>query len=249
MRQKRISFFGSRIPSRSTNWSPGFIERLEARFAMDGGGALTAIPHPADVAAAASLSEAASRTTLLPYTLLNVVCHLAGASDADADVQAKFDFPAIPPSPSDSPGPGWKWVGEDPVPGSPRGQWEHPDGRKLHPDLDHPLPKGPHWGVTFPGGNQWDLFPDTGKWVPAKPLNPNKPGFLPPETDSPDPPPVPETPPPPEPAPMQRSPLIPPWFWPAVPAAPRAIPVPSFPLVPLFIIPVFPTVPGGRELA
>lgn len=169
------------------------------------------------------------------------------------EADAKFEFPNIPSSPTDSPGPGWFWNGEDLAPGSPRGQWEHPDGRKLHPDLDHPLPKGPHWGVTFPGGNQWDFFPDSGKWVPAKPLNPKKPGFDPPAETTPDPKPVPRSLPKTEPAPMPRSPLIPFWMWPAIPPSPVLPPPPAAPAfvpgLPLFIIPIFPKGPDGIECA
>jgi hypothetical protein len=33
-------------------------------------------------------------------------------------------------------------------------------GQKLHPDLDHPDPKGPHWGLQQPDNEKFDIFPD-----------------------------------------------------------------------------------------
>ena len=47
-----------------------------------------------------------------------------------------------------APGPDWTWQGPDP-PGGAEGNWgkQNPDGTKerLHPDLNHPAPKAPHW--------------------------------------------------------------------------------------------------------
>ncbi|MCC7084275.1 MAG: hypothetical protein IT427_04630, partial [Pirellulales bacterium] len=84
--------------------------------------------------------------------------------------------PPIPPGPYTPPGPGWIWKGPpyDPT-GGPCGSWNSPEGDKLHPDLHHPQPKGPHWGWRDPYGNRWDYFPDTGKWVADPNNNPNKP--------------------------------------------------------------------------
>ncbi len=74
--------------------------------------------------------------------------------------------PRIPDIPTDPPGPGWVW--------HPDGkQWHNPGtGESLHPDLDHPLPKGPHWGYKDPYGNKWDWYPDEGVWRPNGPIRP-----------------------------------------------------------------------------
>ncbi len=72
--------------------------------------------------------------------------------------------PPIPPTSGGSPGKGWEWKGTG-SPESGRGNWVNPEtGQKLHPDLNHPAPKGPHWGLTNPDGSKWDYFPDSGKW-------------------------------------------------------------------------------------
>ena len=48
--------------------------------------------------------------------------------------------------PTQPPGDGFVWRGPGEV-GSNRGEWYNPQtGDQLHPDLNHPLPKGPHWG-------------------------------------------------------------------------------------------------------
>ena len=50
------------------------------------------------------------------------------------------DDPSIPP------GDGFEWRGPS-EPGGKYGDWYNPEtGDALHPDLNHPLPKGPHWG-------------------------------------------------------------------------------------------------------
>ena len=48
--------------------------------------------------------------------------------------------------PTIAPGDGFIWRGPGDV-GSDRGEWYNPiTGDKLHPNLFHPYPKGPHWG-------------------------------------------------------------------------------------------------------
>ena len=50
------------------------------------------------------------------------------------------DDPTVPP------GDDFVWRGPG-NPGSDRGEWYNPKtGDQLHPDLNHKLPKGPHWG-------------------------------------------------------------------------------------------------------
>lgn len=84
--------------------------------------------------------------------------------------------PAIPPDPYTPPGPGWKWKGPkyDPTGQKPGGAWD--DGHQsLKPHLNHPGDKRPHWDWVDPNGNQWEYYPETGKWN-GKPTNkPNRP--------------------------------------------------------------------------
>ena len=48
--------------------------------------------------------------------------------------------------PTQAPGDGFEWRGPGEI-GSSKGEWYNPStGDQLHPDLNHPLPKGPHWG-------------------------------------------------------------------------------------------------------
>lgn len=48
--------------------------------------------------------------------------------------------------PTIAPGDGFIWRGPGEV-GSAKGEWYNPNtGDQLHPDLNHPWPKGPHWG-------------------------------------------------------------------------------------------------------
>jgi hypothetical protein len=77
------------------------------------------------------------------------------------------DKPAIPEDPSKSPGEGWEWHGSG-APETGRGNWVNDKtGQKLHPDINHEPPKGPHWGLTNPDGSKWDYFPGKG-WIPEK---------------------------------------------------------------------------------
>ncbi len=70
----------------------------------------------------------------------------------------------IPDDPSDSPGEGWEWHGTG-TPESGRGNWVNDEtGQKLHPDINHDPPKGPHWRLKNPNGSKWDYFPGKG-WV------------------------------------------------------------------------------------
>jgi hypothetical protein len=65
------------------------------------------------------------------------------------------------------PGEGWTWKGKG-TPESGQGNWVNDKtGQKMHPDFDHPAPKGPHWGLQQPTGEKIDIFPD-GSIVPGK---------------------------------------------------------------------------------
>ena len=65
--------------------------------------------------------------------------------------------------PSKCPEKGFEWRGRG-SPESGRGNWINPNtGEKLHPDLEHPPGKGPHWGFVDSNGNHYDLFLD-GSW-------------------------------------------------------------------------------------
>lgn len=104
----------------------------------------------------------------------------AYSTEDDASSASSFGPPAIPPDSTTPPGPGWEWRPITEPIGGPNGGWYNPGtGETLHPDLDHPQPKGPHWGWRDPFGNKWDFFPEPppGKWKPnpSHPNNPNKP--------------------------------------------------------------------------
>ena len=72
-------------------------------------------------------------------------------------IPLKDDLPWVP---GKSPGVDWTWKGRG-TPDSGKGNWVNDKtGQKLHPDLHHPMPKGPHWGVEQPDGSKWDVFPD-----------------------------------------------------------------------------------------
>lgn len=61
---------------------------------------------------------------------------------------------------SKSPGDDYEWHGKEPV-GGDKGAWINPNtGEQWHPDLDHPLPKGPHWDYTDIYGIVWSVFKD-----------------------------------------------------------------------------------------
>jgi hypothetical protein len=65
--------------------------------------------------------------------------------------------------PSKCPEEGFEWRGKG-APESGKGNWVNPTtGEKLHPDLQHPEGKDPHWGFTDSSGTPYDLFLD-GNW-------------------------------------------------------------------------------------
>jgi RHS repeat-associated protein len=69
------------------------------------------------------------------------------------------DAKSLPWKPGVSPGKDWVWKGSD-TPQSGKGNWvNEKTDQKLHPDLNHPDPKGPHWGLTQPDGTKIDIFP------------------------------------------------------------------------------------------
>jgi len=68
--------------------------------------------------------------------------------------------------PTKCPGKGFEWRGKG-KPGSKEGNWYNPETKEsLHPDLDHPPPKSPHWDYEspdFPDGIRLNL---DGSWEP-----------------------------------------------------------------------------------
>lgn len=77
-------------------------------------------------------------------------------------VTVKPPLEEFPQDPTVSPAPGFEWRGNGP-PGSPRGNWYNPEtGEYLRPDMDHPLPKGPHWDYRDPDGNEYRWYPGGG---------------------------------------------------------------------------------------
>lgn len=63
-------------------------------------------------------------------------------------------------SPSSKPADDYVWRGKEPV-GGDKGACINPNtGEQWHPDLDHPLPKGPHWDYADIDGIVWSVFKD-----------------------------------------------------------------------------------------
>ena len=73
------------------------------------------------------------------------------------DIEYPGDDPTVPP------GDDYEWHGKEPV-GGDKGAWVNDStGEQLHPDLNHPMPKGPHWDYTriIKGIKEvWSLFKD-----------------------------------------------------------------------------------------
>jgi RHS repeat-associated protein len=62
--------------------------------------------------------------------------------------------------PTKPPHEGWTWKGPD-APGGPAGAWVSPSGSEsLHPDLNHPPGKPPHWDYRDPFGDFWECYED-----------------------------------------------------------------------------------------
>ena len=63
--------------------------------------------------------------------------------------------------PTKPPGKGWEWRGKG-EPGSKKGGWYKPKtGESLRPDLDHPLPIGPHWDYQpYRNGPKYRWYPN-----------------------------------------------------------------------------------------
>jgi hypothetical protein len=82
-----------------------------------------------------------------------------------------YDGRKLGSDPTQCPEEGFEWRGKGP-PGSKQGNWHNETtGESLHPDLEHPLPKKPHWdylgpdfsGPDFPKGIRLNL---DGTWEP-----------------------------------------------------------------------------------
>lgn len=77
-----------------------------------------------------------------------------------------FNGSELGDDPTKCPGEGFEWRGNGP-PSSGKGSWVRGEGgskESLHPDINHPKPKGPHWdyeGPGFPNGAR--LYPN-GSW-------------------------------------------------------------------------------------
>lgn len=66
--------------------------------------------------------------------------------------------------PAKCPGEGFEWKGKD-EPGGKKGSWYN-EGTKesLHPDLDHPSPKKPHWDYRGSSGEMRINIDGTWEW-------------------------------------------------------------------------------------
>jgi RHS repeat-associated protein len=93
------------------------------------------------------------------------VCGGALTASAVASFSGNCTTGAVYPNyndPTQAPGPGWEWKGNGPV-GSSEGSWYNPTtDQSVYPDLDHALPKGPHYdyfGPNYPREPKSPLFP------------------------------------------------------------------------------------------
>ena len=130
-----------------------------AAAALGGGGAATTAGIMASGGAgAAALSGMSSAAVTTGLSIVSVGA-LAGVGVLSAGyLLAKWipgswpgDDPTIPP------GDGFIWRGPGEV-GSEFGEWYNPSTKdQLHPNLKHPLPKGPHWGWR---NKLWKIFKD-----------------------------------------------------------------------------------------
>jgi hypothetical protein len=123
-------------------------------------------------AATGAVTAVASLPAILTAILVSIPASEAGAGELEILNQMQQERIArieeSPPIPNaqdlpwekgKSPGKDWVWKGKG-SPESGRGNWvNEKTGQKLHPDLDHPGPKGPHWGLQQPDGSTSDIFP------------------------------------------------------------------------------------------
>jgi hypothetical protein len=92
---------------------------------------------------------------------------LVGSSSTVLDRNVEDCSYPLPNSPNIPPGEGWEWRGSGSPESGKGNYWNPGTGQSLHPDLNHPEPKGPHWGLQNPDGTKWDWFPDKG-WQQCK---------------------------------------------------------------------------------
>jgi RHS repeat-associated protein len=90
------------------------------------------------------------------------LCGGAIAASAAATLNGNCTTGVVYPNysdPTQPPGPGWEWRGNGPV-GSRRGNWYNPEtDQSLHPDLNHPPGKAPHYDYYGPDTPKTPLFP------------------------------------------------------------------------------------------
>lgn len=127
-----------------------------------------AMALPAIAIAAEGFSVPPPHPLLLTLFALAIPANLGNPSSDHPPYRPPLVLPEVkipeagelPWTPGISPGSDWTWHG----PGEPEtgvGNWVNDKtGQKLHPDLNHPLPRGPHWGVKQPDGSRWDVYPD-----------------------------------------------------------------------------------------
>jgi len=84
-------------------------------------------------------------------------CH-CGLTTVDDSAPETFIYPGN--NPTISPGKDFEWRGQNPI-GGEFGAWYNPITKvSLYPDLQHALPKGPHWDNTVKGEPTWSIFED-----------------------------------------------------------------------------------------
>ncbi|MBS0649746.1 MAG: hypothetical protein JSR93_01165 [Verrucomicrobia bacterium] len=85
------------------------------------------------------------------------------AIDTEKKKKPPYKGDELGDDPTKCPEEGFEWRGKG-KPGSRHGSWFNSDtGESLHPDLDHPPPKKPHWDYESPNGEKARLNTD-GTW-------------------------------------------------------------------------------------
>jgi hypothetical protein len=88
-------------------------------------------------------------------------------SEANAKRRPRYCGKELGADQTKSPGEGFEWKGRG-RPETGKGQWVKNDGlpikESLHPDFDHPPPKGPHWDYVGPDGRARLNLDGTWEW-------------------------------------------------------------------------------------
>ena len=128
MKRTRVSKRGSAVSARKSTWLPGTVERLESRFAMDGGGLASALPTPLlfGIQSTQSIIQQAPSSSAAATNAVGAITTPDPAGQVTENSNAATPNESVPPSYS----PGWvlppsmpggpfnspPWIGPEPEP-------------------------------------------------------------------------------------------------------------------------------------